>query len=151
MNASTALACCALLAASAMPPAFAADVWQKKHESPDLLPAEEAFRLDGVSRDGHALRVSWTIAPGYYLYRQRLAFEPVDSGARLGAAELPKGAPMHDDHYGDVEIYRESLSARLPLAGKAAAPSRLRVRYQGCADAGVCYPPVTRIVDVTAP
>ena len=151
MNATTALACCALLAAPVLAPAFAADVWQKKHESPELLPAEDAFRLDGVSRDGHALRVSWTIAPGYYLYRQRLAFEPVDSGARLGAAELPKGAAMHDEHYGDVEIYRESLSARLPIAAKDAPPLRLRVRYQGCADAGVCYPPVTRVVDVAAP
>lgn len=141
------LACLALLAV----PALAADPWQKRHEGPDLLPVETAFQLDGVSRDGNALRVSWTIAPGYYLYRQRLAFEPVDSPAKLGAAELPKGVAVHDEHYGQVEIYRDSLSARLPAAGKSGLPSRLRVRYQGCADAGVCYPPVTRIVDVAAP
>jgi thiol:disulfide interchange protein DsbD len=147
MRSLLALACFALLLA----PAQAADIWTKPSGADELLPAEAAFRLDAVRRDGARLKVDWTIAPGYYLYRQRLAFEPLDPGAKLGEPELPKGEAKHDEHFGTVEIYRETLSALLRPAERSSLPKRLRLRYQGCADAGVCYPPIVKIVDVAQP
>ncbi len=148
MRVLTALATMALLAGSAT----AADLWQKKNTSgPELLPVDSAFRLVSAARDGDSVKLVWVIAPGYYLYRKRLLFEPLTpAGAKLGGARLPNGANLHDEHFGDVEVYRELLEARLLLAKDTPAPTQLRVRYQGCADAGVCYPPVTRVVDVVA-
>jgi thiol:disulfide interchange protein len=132
--------------------ATAADVWSKKSVAgPDLLPADTAFQLVSAQRDGDNVKLDWVIAPGYYLYRKRLSFEPVQPAqAHLGAAQLPKGENVHDEHFGDTEIYRETLQAKLPLTKGAPAVQQLRVRYQGCADAGVCYPPVTRVIDVAA-
>ena len=132
--------------------AAAADPWKKAPGAidSDLLPAESAFQLVAATRDGDAVTLDWVIAPGYYLYRKRLAFEAVEpSTTRLGAVRLPAGQTLHDEHFGDVEVYRETLQARLPLTSGKAALAKLRVRFQGCADAGVCYPPVTRVVDVT--
>lgn len=133
--------------------AGAADLWAKKPAAtggPELLSAEAAFQLASARREGQDIKVDWVIAPGYYLYRKRLAFEVVSpQNARLGAAALPHGATVHDEHFGDVEVYRETLQARLPVNGTA--PTQLRIRYQGCADAGVCYPPVTRVIDIGTP
>jgi len=133
--------------------ACAADLWAKKSPAtggPELLSAEAAFQLASVRREGQDIKVDWVIAPGYYLYRKRLAFEIVaPKSAQLGAAALPHGATVHDEHFGDVEVYRETLQARLPVNGPA--PTQLRIRYQGCADAGVCYPPVTRVIDIGTP
>ena len=125
-------------------------LWDKKRAGePELLPAESAFQLVSAERTGDAVQLEWVIAPGYYLYRKRLAFESVaPAGTKLGEAKLPQGANLHDEHFGNVEVYRETLRATLPLIHGKAAPQQLRVRYQGCADAGVCYPPVTRVVDV---
>lgn len=132
--------------------AQAADPWKKpaSADASGLLPAESAFQFVSAQRDGAVIRVDWLIAPGYYLYRQRLAFEALPAPAKLAAAELPVGQTIRDEHFGTVEIYRDSLRATLPLAPGAAVPKQLRLRYQGCADAGVCYPPVTRVVDVAA-
>lgn len=127
-----------------------ADLWKKPANAADeLLPAEAAFQLGSARRVGDVVRLDWTIAPGYYLYRQRLAFEILPpSKAALGTPRLPAGAPKHDEHFGDVEIYRELLQAELPVTPARAPLTQLRVRFQGCADAGVCYPPVTRVIDV---
>lgn len=128
----------------------AADLWSKAQAGDDrLLPAETAFQLVSAQREGNAVTLDWVIAPGYYLYRKRFAFEPLTpAAAKLGKAELPPGSTIHDEHFGTTEIYRESLRATLPLAPGAVIPRTLRIRYQGCADAGVCYPPITRVVDL---
>lgn len=127
--------------------------WPKKDvaggSSHDLLKADQAFNLVAAEREGQALKVSWDIAPGYYLYRKRLAFQVLaPEGVQLGAAELPKGELIQDEHEGKAEIYRGSLKAGLHWPQGAPAPQRLRVSYQGCAEAGVCYPPQTRTIDV---
>lgn len=117
-----------------------------------LLPAEQAFRLLSAERSGDQILVSWAIAPGYYLYRKRLSFEVLSpAGQRLGTPLLPKGERVADEREGSTEVYRAWLKARLPLASPGAPVAALRVGYQGCADAGVCYPPVNVSIDVTAP
>ena len=131
-------------------PAAAVDLGRRVKGADALLSADEAFQLLAVRLDGDGLRLSWLIAPGYYLYRHRLAAEAVDGAAAPAplALQLPAGRPAHDEHFGDVEIYTTALDARLPLAPGTAVPKRLKLRWQGCAEAGVCYPPVTRTVDV---
>lgn len=111
-----------------------------------LLSADQAFQLMPVEAHGKSLHVEWNIAPGYYLYRGQLKFEAVEPAARLKAPRLPAGVKYHDGHFGDVEIYRGGtlaveLSADQPL-------QKLKVSYQGCAEAGVCLPPQTRIIEV---
>ncbi len=143
------LALLSLLLALALP-ASALDLSRKPQGGPELLSADQAFQLVSATRDADGLHFSWVIAPGYYLYRQRIAAEAVDGGAKLAALVLPKGTPKHDEHFGDVEIYTTTVDARLPVPPGTTAPTQIKLRWQGCAEAGVCYPPVSRIVDVTA-
>ena len=129
-------------------PALAGEaLYQKPGKQADYLPVDQAFELQPLEvRDGQLL-VSWRIAKDYYLYRHRLKFSLVEpSGATLAAALLPAGEKHQDEHFGETEIYRDRLEARFPLpAGKV--PVKLKVVYQGCADAGLCYPPQTRTLD----
>jgi thioredoxin:protein disulfide reductase len=117
--------------------------------SRELLSVDEAFHLVAAEREGDTLKVSWDIAPGYYLYRKRLGFRAVaPAGAALDKPQLPQGQTVHDEYQGDAEIYRGSLQASLHWPKGGAAPRQLQVSYQGCAEAGVCYPPQTRLLDV---
>jgi thiol:disulfide interchange protein DsbD len=112
--------------------------------SDDLLPAAQAFSLLPIERDGDTLHLSWNIAPGYYLYRRRIRVEALaPSPLGLRAIRLPPGIAHVDEHFGAVQIYRGLLDADVPTTGALDRPLRLRVTYQGCADAGVCYPPQT--------
>lgn len=111
-----------------------------------FIPAEQAFRFD-FRQQGAQLRLSWDIHPGYYLYRQQVQLEPVN--ATLGAFTLPAGSRHHDEFYGDVAIYRDELLITLPLT-QAQNHSQLRVSWQGCAEAGFCYPPETQVIPLSA-
>jgi thiol:disulfide interchange protein DsbD len=116
--------------------------------SRDLLRADQAFHLLAATREGDTLKVSWDIAPGYYLYRKRLRFAVAQpTGATLDAPQLPRGQMVHDEQ-GDAEVYRGSLQAVLHWPRGGAAPQKLQLGWQGCAEAGVCYPPQTSVVDV---
>jgi thiol:disulfide interchange protein DsbD len=117
----------------------------------DLLPVDEAFVLSAQARDRGHIEVSWKIAPGYYLYRHRTTVKS-DAAFSAEALQMPAGKKHHDDFFGEVETYRDRLVAVLP--GKAADDAgmvTLEVRYQGCADAGVCYPPQKRSLQVKLP
>jgi thiol:disulfide interchange protein len=118
----------------------------------DLLPVEEAYRVEVVaeSRERIALRIA--IADGYYLYRHRMGASAPATEFTVDSLELPEGIAYTDEFFGDVETYRERLDAAV-LGRAAAGASRvaLSVRYQGCADVGVCYPPHQQIVHVSLP
>ena len=102
----------------------------------EFLHPDEAFRTRAtLTADGVALE--WDIAPGYYLYRQEFAVAA--DGAPL-PAEFPAGQMIQDEFFGDVEVLYDAASTRVaPPAGATA----LQVRYQGCAEDGICYPPTT--------
>ena len=117
----------------------------------ELLPPEEAFALS-ARVDGERLIAEYRIAPGYYMYRERFEFA-VDSGdapARFGDAVIPPGKVKHDEFFGEVETYRDQVRIELPLVFDGAPASRLLVKMvsQGCADIGVCYPPLKQALDV---
>lgn len=117
----------------------------------DLLPIDEAFQVNAQALDTQSVEIHWQIAEGYYLYRHRISVL-VDGEGIAGELSLPQGEAKHDEFFGDVETYRDSLTARLDGAvGDAKGQLRLKVRYQGCADVGICYPPHQTILEVSLP
>ncbi len=113
---------------------------------PEFLPVDEAFVLSAeVDGDG-ALLARWKIADGYYLYRHGFAFKSADSdGTRLGEAQIPAGKVKVDEYFGEVEVYFGQVRARLPVQARSGT-AEVGISYQGCAEAGLCYPPQTRWV-----
>ena len=108
----------------------------------DFLPVEEAYRVEVVSESASQLRVLWQIAPDYYLYQHQFAFslenDPNNSGV---SAHYSQALAKTDEYFGDVEVYYDfadiTLTTSMPLAENAI----LTITSQGCADAGLCYPP----------
>ncbi len=109
----------------------------------ELLDPEVAFALSIEALDRHTLLARWDIAEGYYLYRSKFKFESTTPGAALGEAQLPPGKLKQDEFFGEIETYRNSVEARIPIEwlGEPAATVKVTVTSQGCADIGVCYPP----------
>lgn len=116
-----------------------------------FLAPEDAFRFSARALDDHTLEASFDVAGGYYLYRDKLAFT-VEPAAPLAVPPLPAGARKHDQWFGDVDTYRGRLVVRLALPQPQ--PGRtlvLKADSQGCADAGLCYPPIVQQVRLTLP
>lgn len=110
-------------------------------EPGDLLEPEQAFRLTVRALDPVTAEVNFRIAKGYYLYRERIGFAAEPASAKLGAAQFPKGELHTDSFFGKSETYRGEVRIRVPVDGAPAQRLTLLVNSQGCADAGVCYPP----------
>jgi thiol:disulfide interchange protein len=136
-----------LLAWLALAPLPAAAV-----DEDDLLPVDQAYVLSARATGPGEVAVTWTIAEGYYLYRHRFGAQAADAGATVGAMVLPDGKKHRDQFFGDVETYRQQVTARVPVTAVAGSDRvRLKLKYQGCADLGVCYPPQTRTLTVALP
>jgi thiol:disulfide interchange protein DsbD len=115
----------------------------------EYLPIDEAFALTSEALSVNTIQLNWRIAKGYYLYKERMKVEPVAAGTTLGALVLPKGESHTDEYFGKQEIYRESVDATISLPPANAKSVDLKVTYQGCADAGLCYPPETKVISVS--
>lgn len=113
----------------------------------DLLPVDQAYQLSAKAVGTDRVEFSWKIAPGYYLYRHRTSVAVVGGGFAAGALQMPAGDKHQDEFFGAVETYRGQLVAVLPGTASAAS-AQFKVKFQGCADVGVCYPPTTRVVTV---
>ncbi len=122
-------------------------------EENEFLPADEAFRFAAWASDGDMLVATWDIADGYYLYRDKFKFRlKGEGGAELGAAQFPQGKIKQDPLFGEVEVYHHELQIRLPLTRDASiAAVELEAGFQGCAEAGICYPPMLRSTVVDLP
>ncbi|WP_340122914.1 protein-disulfide reductase DsbD [Methylobacter svalbardensis] len=120
----------------------------------DLLPPDQAFEFFATAKDEHTLHVNWQIADGYYLYREKIQFELINAdGVKLGNYDIPRGAPKQDEAFGLVETFHNELGFDLPLirSGTSAQTLTLQAKYQGCADRGVCYPPMSKNIDLALP
>ena len=118
----------------------------------DLLPVDDAFALTARAVDRGRIELHWRIADGYYLYRHRIAVQPVDGAFQSNPLQLPRGEKHHDEFFGEVETYRQQLRAvQTGAAATGVDAVRLKIKYQGCADLGVCYPPQTRTLTVALP
>jgi thiol:disulfide interchange protein DsbD len=118
----------------------------------DLLPVDQAYRLEAHAVSRNRVEFTWTIAKGYYLYRHRFGVQPVDSAFKFNPLELPPGDKHTDEFFGEVETYRDSVTAVLTGATASNVDAvTFKVKFQGCADLGICYPPTTRTVTVAMP
>jgi thiol:disulfide interchange protein DsbD len=110
---------------------------------PELLEPDKAFRFSAQLKDARSIEISYRIAPGYYLYRDKFRFTVSPAVAKAGAAQLPDGKKHRDEFFGEVETYRGDLRIVLPLELDGAFPPVLTLTAlsQGCADVGVCYVP----------
>ena len=123
----------------------------KKSGGDDFLPVDEAFRFSAFPDGADHVKLVWQIADGYYLYRARVKVSTTSQQAQLGALQMPTGETKQDEFFGKQEIYHHELVAGVPVARAAAAAISLplEVTYQGCASAGLCYPPQTKSITVS--
>jgi len=122
-------------------------------DTEDLLDPEQAFALDVSVATPDTLVAKWTIAEGYYLYRERIRFKTKTTGVTLGEPRFPAGQVKHDEFFGTMETYRQRVTVEIPLQRDSAAPGQVELEAisQGCADIGVCYPPQTQTVALQLP
>ncbi len=109
-----------------------------------FLPVDEAYQLTLVADDEQRLLLQWLIAPEYYLYRHAFKTQASDTDGSISTdLMIPDGIAKTDEFFGDVEVYYDALEATVALA-KTTELTQIKVTYQGCADAGLCYPPETK-------
>jgi thiol:disulfide interchange protein DsbD len=141
--------------AAAAPTMAAADaataIVPAAHKADDFLDPDVAFRLAARVASPGKVGLDWAIAPGYYLYQQRLKFAASTPGVTLGKAELPAGDTKHDEYFGEQVVYHRELRALLPYTGIASGTLEIAVTYQGCAEKGLCYPPITKKFTLALP
>ncbi|MDV6340167.1 protein-disulfide reductase DsbD [Nitrosomonas sp. Is24] len=121
----------------------------------ELLPPDEAFKLSVEVRDGHTLIASLTPAKDYYLYRDKIVFEPKQDGMVIEKITLPPGKMKEDATFGQTEVYYSPVQAIISLKREDSAseqPLTLSATYQGCNEpVGVCYAPIHKAIDLTLP
>ncbi|WP_448110467.1 protein-disulfide reductase DsbD [Pseudomonas lini] len=110
---------------------------------PDFLPVEKAFIFTSERLESGETQLYWQIADNYYLYQKRLKF---DGLAPEQVPVLPEGESHSDEFFGEQQVYRQGLELKIP----AGATGQIKVGFQGCADAGLCYPPQTQVVNLGA-
>lgn len=119
------------------------------HAADDFLDPDVAFKVSKTEQPG-AVLLHFEVAKGYYLYRERFAFAADNPAVKLGAPEFPKGEVKHDETFGkDMEVYHEPIDVRIPVS-QAGGPFTLNVTMQGCADKGLCYPPMDKPLKISA-
>ncbi|VVE58968.1 Thiol:disulfide interchange protein DsbD [Pandoraea iniqua] len=121
----------------------------RAHAADDFLDPDVAFKVSKSEQPG-AVLLHFEVAKGYYLYRERFAFAADNPAIKLGTPEFPKGEIKHDETFGkDMEVYHEPIDVRIPVAD-VTAPFTLTVTMQGCADKGLCYPPMDKPFKISA-
>ncbi|TWS00715.1 protein-disulfide reductase DsbD [Pseudomonas saxonica] len=108
---------------------------------PDFLPVKKAFVFTSQALPSGETRLHWKIADSYYLYKKRFKFDGLDPAHQ---PELPQGLEHSDEFFGATQVYRDQVEVLIP----AGASGQVKVSWQGCADAGLCYPPQTQVVDL---
>jgi thiol:disulfide interchange protein DsbD len=121
--------------------------------SGDFLPVDEAFEPILTAIDGNTVEVAIRVTDGYYLYKDKISVRAASDIAQAGILTLPAGEMKTDQYFGEMEVYHEDVFGELAVA--RATPEAmnldLEIKYQGCADGGICYPPVTRMLSVALP
>lgn len=122
-------------------------------KEPQLLDTEQAFAIRVSAPRPKTLKIEYTIAEGYYLYRHRFAFKSKTPDITLGEPRIPAGTPIIDEYFGKVETYRQHIMIEIPYTIKGKNPKKLELTAisQGCADAGVCYPILTQTTSIKLP
>ncbi|MDO6526656.1 protein-disulfide reductase DsbD [Motilimonas sp. 1_MG-2023] len=111
-------------------------------QQPSFLPVDRAFQFAYQQQDDEVY-LNWAVTPEYYLYQHQFSFQA--QGVEILPPILPEGIAYHDDYFGDVVIYRQDTEIVLNVKN-IANDAQISVTYQGCADAGLCYPPETKVI-----
>ena len=120
--------------------------------SKDLLKVDQAFTLSSKAVSDELIEITLDIADGYYLYRNKISVTSQSTGIELGIPDMPVGKIKHDEFFGDVVIYRNQLKIAIPVTNtQSLNPLEVLVKYQGCADIGICYPPQKKIISIDLP
>ncbi|MBS0487328.1 MAG: protein-disulfide reductase, partial [Proteobacteria bacterium] len=120
----------------------------------NLLPVDQAFRVEATAPDRQTVQFKFAIADDYYLYRGRISTKAADAATTLGALDLPDGKKKHDEFLGDVEVYHHGFTATQHLtAAPDATNAVIELRYQGCheVDPKICFPPQKKILTIALP
>jgi len=123
-------------------------------DSGGFLPPDEAFKLTADVQDSKTLLAHWKIADGYYLYKKKIKLTLGEApGLGIESVDLPAGEIKNDEYFGRLEVYHHDTTVRIRLAGEPGAASALTLKatYQGCAEAGICYPPIDRQIALALP
>jgi len=120
----------------------------------EFLPPDEAFAFTTELDANGNIIADWRIAKGYYLYRDKFSFKSDTAGVQLAQPDMPKGTLHHgilpDGSEGEVEVYTNNLTLIFPVDNAPAAGTlSFTAKFQGCADAGICYPPMTKTNEFT--
>jgi len=108
-------------------------------------PPDQVFHYSAVTKDARTLELRWAITPGYYLYRQKFDIKSDNPDVQLGAPDFPEGEIKNDQYLGTSEIYKQDVDVLIPVTvSNGATKFNLSATYQGCAEAGLCYPPITK-------
>jgi thiol:disulfide interchange protein DsbD len=113
---------------------------------PEFLPVEDAFQFD-FKQQNDKLVLSWVIADGYYLYKKQ--FKTVVKNAELAEPAYPASEQIEDEYFGVSEVFRHHLDIHYPII-QSVQDGVVKIQYQGCADAGLCYPPTIKVVYLNA-
>ena len=117
----------------------------------EFLHPDQAFQVSPLQGDSHTILTDWKVVDGYYLYKDKIAIAPKDkSQVALGVVQLPAGKEMHDEFFGSVVTIDHDFEVYVPVRRVAENVQAvdLLVTYQGCAKAGLCYPPITKTLHV---
>ena len=119
----------------------------------EFLDPAVAFKPSIKARDAQSVEVRYDIAKGYYLYRDKFRLQTDNEALQIGTPSFPKGKEKNDDNFGKVEVYYNQVAIVFPVERRQSGPlsTTFKVTAQGCADAGVCYPPSTQTLQVTLP
>lgn len=119
----------------------------------DFLDPDQAFQLVPTVGEDGTVRLDFTAAEGYYLYRDKIkaSIEGHPENISLGEVVLPKGKLKRDEYFGDVNVYYGNVRVYAPVTNKndETRSFTLKVQYQGCADAGLCYPPINKTFELS--
>jgi thioredoxin:protein disulfide reductase len=119
----------------------------------EFLDPDQAFQVVTVADGPDKIRVEWAIHPGYYIYKSKIKVATTSSEVQLGTPSLPTGESKTDEYFGTQEVYHNDVVGSVPVARPAGGAIELPVdvTYQGCAEAGLCYPPITKKLKVNLP
>ena len=126
--------------------------WHPVQAEEELLEPDKAFPFEVTVKDD-VIQAEWNIPKGYYLYRSKIQLSTATPGITLGEIQLPAGKIKQDEFFGEIEIYQHPVTAQVPIVREnpEVTEFELKAVYQGCADIGVCYPPITKQVQLTLP
>lgn len=112
-----------------------------------FLPPDAAFRV-AAHIDGKRIRIRWIIADGYYLYRHQMSVAAESPDLTVFTVSLPPGTRVSDRFFGTRIVYFHTVEATAAYVRSdfGAHPMQIKVTYQGCAQAGLCYPPIVKVI-----